>query len=601
MCRVSSQSTRSAARSSSSTRSVTSSRFPIGVAQTASGTGYPQRLERDERGADQPRRVPSSARATRTSSRIGAQRLAPHHLARRPEQLLPRGDAEAAADHDHVRLEQVHERAHAGPRWRPISARIRARSRRPRSRAARAGARPRPARTPRAAGVAAARAVRLDVAAPGARPWHGSPSSTITMCPSSTPPPLEPRNGAPLEMTPPPTPVPSVSRTRSRAAAGADTNSRERRRVPVVVAPDRQAEPLPSIAQRHVVERHVHARRRARARGRSATARRTRPRRCRREQLGDRRLERSDERLLRLERRRALVPAPTSPSRVTKPARIFVPPRSMPITRVPLTVSGYPTRRMAAPETSRTASTGVAAARARCRPCRGRATARRREQPARPATAARRGRRPVSRGSAGRSSRSSSLVVLARRLGGRGLLVVPQRRRRREQALRAGHDGGTHAAERLPPHAPTTILLLGTDPRRTAGRPQQRPALGLDHAPAHRSEPPPARLPLDPARPLVPVPRRRQREDQRGVPGRRAELAIRTVDELTGPADQPRGPRRLQHLQGSDRRGGRDHVNVPETILSNRFDCPYATEARCLQWKGWRFHQGGTHMNGDRR
>ena len=38
--RVSSQSTTSAARSSSSTRRVTSSRFPIGVAQTASGTGH---------------------------------------------------------------------------------------------------------------------------------------------------------------------------------------------------------------------------------------------------------------------------------------------------------------------------------------------------------------------------------------------------------------------------------------------------------------------------------------------------------------------------------------------------------------------------------
>ena len=39
-------------------------------------------------------------------------------------------------------------------------------------------------------------------------------------------------------------------------------------------------------------------------------------------------------------------------------------------------------------------------------------------------------------------------------------------------------------------------------------------------------------------------------------------------------------------------------VNVPENILSNRFDCPYKTQQRCAQWKGWRFHKGPTHMTG---
>jgi anionic cell wall polymer biosynthesis LytR-Cps2A-Psr (LCP) family protein len=39
-------------------------------------------------------------------------------------------------------------------------------------------------------------------------------------------------------------------------------------------------------------------------------------------------------------------------------------------------------------------------------------------------------------------------------------------------------------------------------------------------------------------------------------------------------------------------------VNVPENILSNKFDCPYKTSGRCAQWKGWRFHKGPTHMNG---
>jgi len=45
--------------------------------------------------------------------------------------------------------------------------------------------------------------------------------------------------------------------------------------------------------------------------------------------------------------------------------------------------------------------------------------------------------------------------------------------------------------------------------------------------------------------------------------------------------------------------GGID-INVPEEILSNRFDCPYKSQQRCSQWQGWRFHKGVQHMNGQR-
>ena len=41
-------------------------------------------------------------------------------------------------------------------------------------------------------------------------------------------------------------------------------------------------------------------------------------------------------------------------------------------------------------------------------------------------------------------------------------------------------------------------------------------------------------------------------------------------------------------------------VNVPKPIRSNRFDCPYPTQARCQQWQGWRFHKGSQHMSGER-
>lgn len=78
------------------------------------------------------------------------------------------------------------------------------------------------------------------------------------------------------------------------------------------------------------------------------------------------------------------------------------------------------------------------------------------------------------------------------------------------------------------------------------------------------------------------------------------KLAIKTVDNLFGSQLQ------INHVVvvdfGSFEKlinavGGID-VNVPENILSNRFDCPYDTQARCRQWPGWRFHKGVQHMNG---
>ncbi|HZC30131.1 MAG TPA: LCP family protein, partial [Gaiellaceae bacterium] len=78
------------------------------------------------------------------------------------------------------------------------------------------------------------------------------------------------------------------------------------------------------------------------------------------------------------------------------------------------------------------------------------------------------------------------------------------------------------------------------------------------------------------------------------------KLAIQTVDQLLGSALQ------VNHVVivdfGSfqkliDGVGGID-VNVTENILSNRFDCPYPTQAQCQRWPGWRFHKGVQHLNG---
>jgi LCP family protein required for cell wall assembly len=41
-------------------------------------------------------------------------------------------------------------------------------------------------------------------------------------------------------------------------------------------------------------------------------------------------------------------------------------------------------------------------------------------------------------------------------------------------------------------------------------------------------------------------------------------------------------------------------IDVPKRILSNRFDCPYKTQARCDRWQGWRFRRGEQVMDGKR-
>jgi LCP family protein required for cell wall assembly len=77
-------------------------------------------------------------------------------------------------------------------------------------------------------------------------------------------------------------------------------------------------------------------------------------------------------------------------------------------------------------------------------------------------------------------------------------------------------------------------------------------------------------------------------------------LAVRTLDVLMGkslPVNHIVIVDFNQFEKLIDAVGGIT-VNVPRNILSNRFDCPYPTQARCLQWKGWRFHKGPTHMNG---
>jgi polyisoprenyl-teichoic acid--peptidoglycan teichoic acid transferase len=77
-------------------------------------------------------------------------------------------------------------------------------------------------------------------------------------------------------------------------------------------------------------------------------------------------------------------------------------------------------------------------------------------------------------------------------------------------------------------------------------------------------------------------------------------LALRTIRSLTGLR-----PNHVALVDFDDFRTvidalGGVTIDVPKPILSNRFACPYSTEARCQQWEGWRFEAGEQTMDGRR-
>ena len=146
---------------------------------------------------------------------------------------------------------------------------------------------------------------------------------------------------------------------------------------------------------------------------------------------------------------------------------------------------------------------------------------------------------------------------------------------------------------------PTTILVLGTDGARTAGR---EAANRSDSIMLIRTDPGKRRLAF------LSIPRDLQVEipevglakinaaNQIGGPA----LALRTVERLTGLdvnhvafVDFDRFRELIDAVGGID-------VVVPRPIRSNKFDCPYATAKRCAEWRGWRFERGEQHMDGRR-
>ena len=144
----------------------------------------------------------------------------------------------------------------------------------------------------------------------------------------------------------------------------------------------------------------------------------------------------------------------------------------------------------------------------------------------------------------------------------------------------------------------TTILLLGTDSSTAAGRSGDRHS---DSIMLLRTDPSHHKLSYlsIPRDLLVPVPGVGNAKINAAFQAGGAALAIKTIHEYTGvPIDHAVILDFNSFKDLIDAEGGIT-VDVPERILSNRFDCPYATQARCLEWKGWRFRRGTQHMTGE--
>lgn len=146
---------------------------------------------------------------------------------------------------------------------------------------------------------------------------------------------------------------------------------------------------------------------------------------------------------------------------------------------------------------------------------------------------------------------------------------------------------------------PTTIAVLGTDGGKGSGREDSRRSDSIvllrtnprRHQLAYLSIPRDLRVEI-PGYGTAKI----NAAFQAGGP----TLALKTIKALTGLP--------INHVVFVDFDGFRElidavggiEVDVPRRILSNRFDCPFKTQAQCSRWEGWRFAKGTQHMDGRR-
>jgi LCP family protein required for cell wall assembly len=144
---------------------------------------------------------------------------------------------------------------------------------------------------------------------------------------------------------------------------------------------------------------------------------------------------------------------------------------------------------------------------------------------------------------------------------------------------------------------PTTILVLGTDNAPISSRE------GLRHSDSImlvHTEPSHHRISyLSVPRDLrVPIAGLGTTKINAAMQAGGPKLAITTVRALTGVPINHVIVVNFADFKGLIDALGGITVDVPSAVRSNRFDCPYATDARCRQWDGWKFAKGPQHMNG---
>jgi LCP family protein required for cell wall assembly len=146
---------------------------------------------------------------------------------------------------------------------------------------------------------------------------------------------------------------------------------------------------------------------------------------------------------------------------------------------------------------------------------------------------------------------------------------------------------------------PTTVLMLGTDHSTGSGRSGD---FHSDSIMLLRTDPAHHRLyylsiPRDIQ---VPIPGAGTQKVNAAFQIGGPALAIRTIHQFTGlPINHVMVVNFAAFKDLINSLGGID-VTVPRPIRSNRFDCPYPTQAQCNKWQGWRFPAGRQHMNGER-
>ena len=134
----------------------------------------------------------------------------------------------------------------------------------------------------------------------------------------------------------------------------------------------------------------------------------------------------------------------------------------------------------------------------------------------------------------------------------------------------------------------TTILLLGTDNADTKGRASDEHS---DSIMLMRTDPARHRIyylsiPRDIQ---VPIPGSGTQKINAAMQIGGPALAIKTIHAFVGiPINHVVVVNFADFKALIDRLGGIT-INVPKPILSDRFDCPYKTSARCQEWPGWRF------------